>query len=294
MPMVLNFVGQFMELDQLATLDKDTMTLKEWNPDLRPLMQQEADKFIGSVFAKEGDGKLSTLLTAQYSFINPTLATFYGVPGGGADYPKTALPAQKSSGLLTNGGWLAVHGNSDDGLTSLVYRGKWIKEQLLCTPMPDPPPNALDENPPFTPTTTAREWSKLRMDKPLCGTCHSIMDPLAYGLENYDAMGRWRDKDRGGMAVDASGEMIQSDVDGKYNGPVELGKLLAKSQMVSDCLATQWFRFAAGRTEDPTRDKCSLGVLQQKMKDSGGDLRELLVQYTQTDAFLFRSKGEAP
>jgi hypothetical protein len=292
MPNVVNFVSQFLELDQLADLDKDAMSLKDWSPDLRPLMQQEAEKFITSIFSKDGDGRLSTFLTAPYSFIDPKLAAFYGVQGGGADYPKTSLPAEKASGMLTNGGFLAVHGNTDDGLTSLVYRARWIKEELLCTPIPDPPPNALDENPPFTPQTTAREWSALRMAKPVCGSCHSIMDPVGYGLENYDPMGRWRDNDRG-KKVDASGMLIGSDVDAPFTGAVELGKLLAKSQTVSDCMATQWFQFGTGRTPDPTRDSCSLNVLKQKFKDAGGDMRELLVQLTQTDAFLFRSKGDA-
>jgi hypothetical protein len=119
------------------------------------------------------------------------------------------------------------------------------------------------------------------------------MDPIGYGLENYDAMGRWRDMDRG-KKVDASGQLIGSDVDANFTGAVELGKLLAKSQTVSDCMAAQWFQFAAGRSIDPMRDQCSVNVLKQKFKDAGGDLRELLVQFTQTDTFLFRSKGDAP
>ncbi|HXU80071.1 MAG TPA: DUF1592 domain-containing protein [Polyangia bacterium] len=292
MPMVKNFVEQFLELDQLLTLDKDTMTLPKWSPELRPQMMAEADKFIETLFAKSGDGKLTTMLTAPYSYVNPALAGYYGVTGGSADYGKTAFPADRFSGVLTMGGWLAVHGNSDDGLTSLVYRAKWVKEELLCQPIPDPPPNALDENPPFTPTTTAREWSALRQAKMVCGACHKIFDPIGFGFENYDAIGKWRDQDHG-KKVDATGMLIGSDVDAAFDGPVELGKLLAKSKTVSDCMATQWFRYAAGRA-DTTRDQCSLQVLQKKFDESGGDMRELLVQFTQTDAFLFRSKGDAP
>jgi hypothetical protein len=292
MPMVKNFIEQFLELDQLPTLDKDPLSWTDWKEDLRPQMLAEADKFIESIFSKSGDGKLSTMLTAQYSFVNPTLASYYGVTGGSADFGKTGFAAEKHSGVLTMGGWLAVHGNSDDGLTSLVFRAKWIKEELLCQPIPDPPPNAQDENPPFTPTTTAREWSAARMAKAVCGSCHKVFDAMGYGLEGYDAIGRWRDLDHG-KKVDTSGELIGSDVDGKFVGAVELGKLLAKSKTVSDCMATQWFRFAAGRT-DTGRDQCSLDILRQKFTESGGDMRELLVQFTQTDAFLFRSKGDAP
>jgi hypothetical protein len=140
--------------------------------------------------------------------------------------------------------------------------------------------------------TTAREWSYLRQDKVVCGACHKVFDPMGFAFENYDAIGKWRDTDRG-KKVDATGMLIGSDIDAPFDGPVELGKLLAKSKTVSDCMASQWFRFAAGRTDTP-RDQCSLQVLQKKFAESGGDLRELLVQFTQTDAFLFRSKGDAP
>jgi hypothetical protein len=294
MPMVLDFAEQFLELDQLLGLDKDKDTLKAWSEDLRPQMLQEADKFIQSVFAKDGDGKLSTFLTAPYTFVNPTLAAFYGIPGGGADFPKAMIPAAKQpSGFLSLGGWLAVHGTPDDGLTSLVFRGKFVREELLCQPVPDPPPNAQDDNPPFTPTTTSREWSVARMAKPVCGTCHQVIDPIGYGFENFDPIGRYRTMERNGKPVDANGTLAGTDSDGPFNGVVELGKKLASSKTVTDCVATQWFRFASGRA-DTTRDACSLETLQKAFKDSGGDMRELLVAYTQTDAFLFRSKGDAP
>jgi hypothetical protein len=293
MPMVTNFMQQYLYLDELDTLDKDQMELPRWSPDVRGPLQTEADKLVESIFSKSGDGKLSTLLTANYSFMNGALASYYGVNGPtGATFEKVALPPEKSSGVLTQGGWLAVHATQDNGLTSLVFRGKFVREELLCQPVPDPPPNAQDLNPPFTPMTTPREWSVLRMNQPLCGTCHSIIDPMGYGFENFDPIGRWRDTDRG-KPVDASGTLLGSEVDGPFRGVAELGKRLAGSKAVSDCVASKYFRFAVGREESP-RDACSVDVMKKSMRDSGGDLRELLVAYTQTDAFLFRSKGDAP
>jgi hypothetical protein len=293
MPMVTNFVGQYLDLDQLDTLDKDPMELPKWVPELRGPLQVEAEKLIESVFSKSGDGKLSTFLTAPYTFVNGPLAKYYGVSGpAGADFEKVSLPADKASGFLTQGGFLSVHATNDNGLTSLVFRGKFVREELLCSPVPDPPPNAFDENPPFTPMTTPREWANLRMAKALCATCHTIMDPMGFGFENYDPIGQWRDVDRG-KSVDASGNLVGSDVDGPFKGVPELGRKLASSKTVSDCVASRYFRFAVGREED-TRDACSVEQLKKSMRDTGGDMRELLVAYTQTDAFLFRSKGDAP
>jgi Protein of unknown function (DUF1588)/Protein of unknown function (DUF1585) len=167
-----------------------------------------------------------------------------------------------------------------------------VRENLLCQPIPDPPPNAQDENPPFTPTTTPREWSFARMDKPVCGSCHKTIDHIGFVFENWDAIGRWRTMDRG-KPIDSSGMLDMSDVDGQYATVPALAKKLAESKMVNDCVSTHWFRFAAGRAET-MRDACSLGTMQEAFNKSGGDLRALFASFTQTDAFLFRSKGDAP
>ena len=294
LPMATNFGEQLLQVDQLPGLDKDTGTLPKWSADLREPMLEESRRFIQSVFGKDGDGKLSTFLTANYTFMNNKLAAHYGTTGPtGAEFQKVTMPADKSAGFLTLSGFLSVHATPDDGLTSLVFRGKFIREELLCQPVPDPPPDAQDENPPFTPTTTSREWSALRSQKPVCGACHVLMDPIGFGFENFDAIGKWRAQDKG-KNVDATGTVDGTDVDGPYNGIIELSKKLASSKTVRDCVATQWFRFAAGRHEDENkRDQCSIETLQNAFTKSGGDVRELLVAYTQTNAFLFRSKGDA-
>ena len=290
---VTDFTEQFLHLDQMDALDKDEATLPAWKPELRQAMRVETDRFLEYVLSKEGGGKLSTFLTAPFSFLNKPLAGYYGVSGpAGEAYEKVALDATRTSGVLTQAGFLAVHGTPDDGLTSLVFRGIFVRESLLCQPVPDPPPNAQDENPPFTDDTTPREWAYARMAKPVCGACHQMIDPVGFGFENFDPIGKWRTTDRG-KPVDVSGQLDMSDVDGPFSGVVELGKKLAGSKMVGDCVARQWFRFAAGRAETE-RDSCSVSTLQDALARSGGDLRELFVAYSQTDSFLFRSKGDAP
>jgi hypothetical protein len=178
-----------------------------------------------------------------------------------------------------------------DGLTSLVFRGQFVRERLLCQPLGDPPPNAQSENPPFTPTTTAREWSVARQAKANCGACHRMMDPIGFGLENFDGIGQWRTSDHG-QPVDAQGELSGTDIDGNFSGAPELAQRLSRSPMVSDCMATQWFRFGYGR-EEAKEDACTLGTLRTAFTSSGGNIRDLLIALTQTDAFMFRSPASA-
>jgi hypothetical protein len=291
-PMVTEFAGQWLGLDDLSTISKEPAAFATWKPELRAPLREETDRFIQHVLWK-ADGKLATLLTAPFTFLNGTLAAYYGVPGvtGGAFQQVPVDPTQRG-GLLTQAGLLSVLGNNDVGLTSLVFRGRFVREQLLCQPIPDPPENAQDENPPFTKDTTAREWSEARRAKPSCGACHTQIDPIGLGLENYDAVGLYRTTDKG-KPVDAAGQLTGTDVDGPFNGAHALAAKLSSSTVVRDCVATQWFRYGYGRDVSP-RDACTVQTIDQAFEHSGGNVRELLLALVQTDAFLFRSRGDAP
>jgi hypothetical protein len=291
-PMVTDFAGQWLGLEELANLQKEAGAFATWKPELRAPLREETDRFVQHVLWK-GDAKLTTLLTAPYTFVNGPLAAFYGIPNVTGDaFQQVMLDPSQRGGLLTQAGLLAVLGNNDVGLTSLVYRGRFVREQLLCQPIPDPPPNAQDENPPFTATTTAREWSVARRAKATCGACHEQLDPIGLGLENFDAVGLYRTTDKG-KPVDAAGELTGTDVDGPFSGAPALAKKLAGSQTVQACVVTQWFRYGYGRDTTP-RDACSVATLERVFASSGGSVRDLLVALTQTDSFLFRSRGDAP
>jgi hypothetical protein len=166
-------------------------------------------------------------------------------------------------------------------------------EQILGTPPPPPPPNVpkLIDDQGKVLTGTLRQRMEQHRKDPGCASCHSRMDPLGFGLENFDGAGLWRTMDHG-KPVDAAGELAGTDVDGKFSGVVELAKRLSGSQQVQDCVATQWFRFGYGRQEEDA-DACTLGTLRDAFAKSGGNVRDLLVALTQTDAFMFRSPAEA-
>src|SRR6185503_210726 len=193
-------------------------------------------------------------------------------------------PAQRA-GMLTQAGFLSVHALPNQ--SSPVTRGKFIRELLMCQP-PSPPPPDLNVTPPeVDPTRSTRERFAQHTANPACASCHALMDPIGFGFESYDAIGRFRTVD-GNKPVDASGEIVRSmDLDGKFRGARELAEKLGASRQVHDCVATQWFRYAFGRFDSPG-DTCSLAELRQSFMASGGDLRELLVALTQTESFLNR------
>ena len=290
--MMNNFYGQWLELKQLDSLTKEPVfpTFKEGPASMggtAALMRLETENLVQNIL--QTDGKLSTLFTAPYTFMNGPLAAFYGASGvSGDQFQKVPVDPAQRAGIVTQGGFLASHATPEPGLTALIFRGRFVREHFLCEEMPEPPPDAADMSPPVTPTTTPRSWSKARREIAACGGCHALIDPIGYGFENFNEIGLPRPQ-----ATDASGEIVGSDVAGPFNGAVELAKKLAGSKQARDCVATQWFRFAQGRKEDSMRDSCSLTALRSAFDKADGDLSELLVALTQTDAFLLRSKGAA-
>src|SRR5690606_24815219 len=163
------------------------------------------------------------------------------------------------------------------------------RAQLLCDP-PHPPPPTVDNNPPDPdPNLTTRERFAVHTKQAACATCHELIDPLGFGLENYDQFGRYRAEENL-LPVDTSGAIVDSpdpSIDGPFTTPFELAERLAKSSAVRDCLSTHWYRFAMGRVEHPS-DACSLDQARTRFAESGGDLKELLVALTLTDAFRYR------
>jgi hypothetical protein len=137
------------------------------------------------------------------------------------------------------------------------------------------------------PNATERQRLSVHRADPACAACHTLMDPIGFGLENFDASGRYRETENG-LPVDASGEIVGTDVAGPYNGPVELARKLAGSEQAQACLAAHWFRFASGRAETP-EDGCATAWLARQFQSQGRSLRELVLAMTQTDAFMYRT-----
>jgi hypothetical protein len=224
--------------------------------------------------------------------VTSALAPVYGVtvPANTTTPMMVNMPAaQNRAGILTQAGFLAVQAHPDQ--TSPVLRGKFVRTKLMCQNVPPPPMDVDISVPAVTSAPTARErFAAHESAGSSCAGCHVMMDPIGLAFEGFDAIGKYRTTENG-VTIDLSGNIAGSrggEVDGAFNGVRELATKLAGSDQVRDCVATQWFRYAAGRTEE-VPDGCSLTTLQDAFGAAGGDLNELVVAMTQTDAFWYRA-----
>lgn len=293
--MVLAFHREWLHLNRTLSATKVADHYPMWKPEFQADLMREADAFVEDVFWK--DGKLSTLLTAPYSFVNASLAPIYGAKGvTGTALVKTNLDPTQRAGILTTGAFLAGHAGADQ--SSPILRGKFVREYLLCQHVDDPPANLTIKVPDVIPGTTTRQRFEEHDKIVACAGCHAAMDPLGYPFETYDAIGQWRTTDQG-IAVDASGEITGADpsTNGKVTGAVDMLKKLSTSPMVANCLSTMWFRWGLGRNEDTksaTReDACSIETIQKQFQTSGYDMRTLPLAVASTDAFRYRKVGGA-
>ncbi len=285
---VRNFHRQWLLLTELENVTKDTSIYPAFNASLRPLWEEEIQTFIEQVIL-EGDGTLETLLTGNYSFMNEELANFYGNdvidPVTGTEFRRVQLDPTRRSGLLTSAALMATHANLNQ--SSPVFRGKFVREQLMCDTLPLPPNDLVIEPPELDPTKTTKEQFEEIGADPACASCHSLMNPIGFIFEHYDGVGQWRDQ-QNGKDIDAVGEVVQTDdLDGTYDGAIELAQALATSTQVQECVSSQWFRFSYNRSVTQ-EDSCSLDQINETFVASNFNVRELLVALTQTNAFLYR------
>jgi hypothetical protein len=152
--------------------------------------------------------------------------------------------------------------------------------------VPPPPPDIVPEAPTVDDSETTRNQFTQHSKDPLCKSCHQLMDPIGFGFEHFDGLGRYRETEWG-LAIDASGELLSTDVDGPYQGVVELAARLGSSDQVKSCVAKQWFRFGYGRSETEA-DTCSIDEVQAAFAAADYDIKELIIALTQTDAFRYR------
>jgi hypothetical protein len=284
---VARFHEQWLQVTNIASLEKDPMVFPRFTPAVAAAMQKEVQSFVDAV-VWQGDGKVASLFNAPYTFLNDVLGRFYGVTGQGATFARveqTALGIRPASGILTMGGLLAEHADRND--TSPTRRGIFVRKALLCEDLPPPPANVNIVPPVQQPNQTRRQAMTAHVKDPFCASCHTMMDPIGFGFEGFDASGAWRSTDSG-QPVDTSGSIAGSDVAGTFSGPTELGAKLASSDEALACAATQWFRFAFGRDAGQMTDGdlCAVKTLQTALKEGGA--LALVRAIPQTAPFLYR------
>ena len=284
---ITSFHLQWLGLDGIAELGKDTASFPDFNAGLLGAMQLETARFVNYVL-RESDGLLGSLLTSPLSFAEGPLATLYGVTPGLDPSQPIALDPLQRAGLLTHASFLATHAHPNQ--TSPVRRGVVVRRNLLCSPLPDPPPAVNAAAPAVSPNATTRERFSVHSANEACTGCHSLIDSIGFGFENYDAIGRFRTQENG-ATVDSSGNLLGSDgTSHPFVGAVQLSHELAASPELQRCVARQWFRFALGRFESAA-DECSLSRIDASFAASGFNVRELLFSLVTSDAFRYVAPG---
>ena len=241
--LVENFGGQWLQLKNVDVVKPDPERFPEFDESLRQSMRKETELFFGNIIRE--DRSVLDFLNADYTFMNERLARFYGIPNvAGPEFRKVDMSATtRGGGLLAQSSVLTV--SSYATRTSPVLRGKWVLENLLNAPVPPPPPNVplLDESTVGTAKSLRAQMEEHRANA-ICATCHSRMDPIGFGLENYDAIGQWRTED-GKFPIEGTGSLTNGKT---FTGPAELESVLAQQPDVfAGAITEKMLTYALGR-----------------------------------------------
>jgi hypothetical protein len=260
---------------------------QEFTPELKASMEKGTSMFFANLLTS--GGTVADVLTSPAGFVDQRLAKHLGMTGGPATgFGKIDMPADQRAGILTQPGLIARYSMGH----SVVFRGKFVRDQLLCGEIP-PPPNIeeIDMENTASANLSEREQSQRRLANPICGSCHGAMDPMGLAMLKYDPLARFRANDESGKPIDATGTISSAgDADGMVDGAVGMAKKLAGSTFVRGCIESKMFTYALGRDLSP-QDSCEIKRIDGYVQAHGGKLSELITAVIYSSAFRYRSGG---
>ena len=288
--LVENFAGQWLQLRNLKIATPDKLQYPAFDEPLRRAMQKETELFFTAIVTE--DRSVLDFIDANYTFVNERLARHYGIADvKGDEFRRVTLVGDQRGGVLTQASVLTV--TSNPTRTSPVKRGKWVLENLLGTPPPPPPAEVppLAEAPEAQLTGSLRERMEQHRSKADCAICHNRMDPLGFGLENYNGIGGWRVED-GKFKIDPSGVLPNGQ---SFAGPRELkGILKLRQDDFVRCLAEKMLTYGLGRGVEYS-DKCTVAEIAKAMKQQDFKFSSLILAIVESDPFQKRrGKGIEP
>jgi hypothetical protein len=282
--LVENFADQWLQLRQLDSLKKDPAKFPQFSDELLESMRTETHLFVASIFQQ--DRSVLDLLDSDYTFVDARLAELYGIdPAPAAGFQRVSLQGTPRRGILTQAAVLNI--TSLPTRTSPVLRGKWILDNLLLDPPPPPLPGVppLPDRSESDPHKTLRERLERHRRQPECSACHNRMDPLGFALENFDAVGAWRDHDEG-QPLDLAATLPDGTA---LNGVDELRKILRVkyADEFVRCLAEKLFVYALGRGPEDF-DECTLRQIVKHARAHGDRFSAIVEAIVASDAFRKR------
>jgi hypothetical protein len=280
---LLRFASQWFRTDALA--GRDVTQNPDFDASLRSAMLAEADALLGS--ALTGERPFLALYTDRRGWVNDALAPIYGVGASGSELVSIDFSADPNrGGFFTTAAFLTL--TSKPTRTSPIHRGLYVRDAILCDPLPPPPPGIMPTEP--EPGEGDSSTLERHSEDDACRTCHVRIDPIGFGLDRYDAIGRYRTMD-GDDPVRTEGRIAGLPGDPTFGGGVELGAIVAGSELASECAVRHLFRWALARHEEPEgapADACTIERLHRTFVDSGYDFRELVIGIVRSDAFRHR------
>jgi hypothetical protein len=278
------FTGQWLELRKLAGASFDTNLYPQFSSELKDDLRRETLLFADSLLRE--NQPVIEFLIADYTFLNGRLAKFYDIEGidKQSDFHRVSLAGSRRRGVLTHGSLLML--TSYPNRTSPTRRGNWILEAILGEEPPPPPDNVpdLDQTVTATPHLSLREQLEQHRVNPTCVSCHRTMDAIGFGLENYDAIGRWRDVDKD-QTIDATGDLPSGE---KFQSPQELIEILARRETdFVRHLSSKLLTFALGRGME-YYDRTTLDAIVTHTKTEGHRFQDIIQQVVLSRPFRMR------
>jgi hypothetical protein len=295
------FVEQWLRFDRLRGSVKDRRIYTEFVPTLAESMAEETRRLVHHLVWNNGN--FMELFSAGYTFVNADLARLYGLPSPAEPFGRVPYPADSErAGVLGHGLFLAQTGKPEE--TSPTERGLFIREHFLCQQVPPPPPGVNSTLPPFLigskPMTNRERMNTLHLANPGCAGCHKLIDPIGFGLERFNTIGKWSEKQqltifptkdqrrtvkpqKHELELDTSSSIVGIP-NSEFSSAKELGRILANDATCQKCIVRSWFRFVMGRheTED---DQPLLDRAFEQFRQSGFRFQEMMVS-------LLTSKSE--
>ncbi|UUO05620.1 DUF1592 domain-containing protein [Blastopirellula sp. J2-11] len=280
--LVENFAGQWLQLRNLESAKPDRRQFRSFTSQLAQDMRRETELFVASIM--QDDRSILDLIAADYSYLNESLAKHYGVKDiQGNEFRKVSLADKGRGGLLTQASILTV--TSHPTRTSPVKRGKWVLENILGTPPPDPPADVPTLEGQKELTGTLRQRMAQHMANPSCASCHSRMDPIGFSLENYDAVGAFRTKDEG-QKIDAKGELPGGV---QFEGAKGLREIILKDHRDEfvRTFSEKMLTYALGRGVE-YYDMCAVDAIQAELERNDYRFSALVKAIVHSDPFQKR------
>ncbi|MDP3274614.1 MAG: DUF1588 domain-containing protein [Deltaproteobacteria bacterium] len=278
-----SFATQWLDLDRVAQLQRDPALITGWSTDSGERLHRSIHGFIERAFFGSNP-TLDYLYTSGDVLLDGPLARIYGVPGVRGDALQSiALEPGQRGGLITQPALLAMLSKSV--ISDPIHRGVFVLRKLLCQDLPPPPAVSQELSAPREGVSTRMRLEELAA-RPACTSCHTLINPIGVGLENFDSAGRWRSHESG-VAVDPSGELLSIARDIRtFGSPVEMAQRIAASEEATRCVPLQLFRYTLGRNETES-DACQVNELTEDYRAQGLSLRALLRLSTTTTAFRY-------